>query len=93
VGPDDARIERAGRLEGTRTEETGAGAGHRVAPDHQIHPRDLVVQMGVRWRQIAQHASRERMKKDVPTADVVVTNPTEGLGQGEQLAFYHRASR
>ena len=28
-------------------------------------------------RSIAMHAARERMKKDVPTADVVVTNPTE----------------
>ena len=30
-----------------------------------------------RRRQIAMHAAQQRMKKDVPTADVVVTNPTE----------------
>jgi flagellar biosynthetic protein FlhB len=34
-------------------------------------------QIKQRRRQIAMHASRERMKKDVPTADVIVTNPTE----------------
>jgi flagellar biosynthetic protein FlhB len=34
-------------------------------------------QIKQRRRQIAMHAARERMKKDVPTADVVVTNPTE----------------
>ena len=28
-------------------------------------------------RQIAMHQARQRMEKDVPTADVVVTNPTE----------------
>jgi flagellar biosynthetic protein FlhB len=34
-------------------------------------------QIKQRRKQIAMHAVRERMKKDVPTADVVVTNPTE----------------